>query len=57
MEMEIAIFSLEKTVVVEIWPLYNWPISTLKVLCQAGPDIGDMELRRSMLEPEVASWW
>jgi hypothetical protein len=26
---------------------------TLKDLCQAGPDIGDMELRRSMLEPEV----
>ena len=22
-------------------------------LCQAGPDIGDMELRRNMLEPEV----
>ena len=29
------------------------PILTLKVLRQAGPDIGDMELRRSMLEPEV----
>ena len=54
MELESAIFSLKKIVVVEILPLYNWPILTLKVLCQAGPDIGDMELRRSMLEPEVA---
>ena len=34
-------------------PLYNRPKLTLKDLCQAGPDIGDMELRRSMLEPEV----
>ena len=32
-----------------------WPILPFKVLWQAGPDIGDMELRRSMLEPEVAS--
>ena len=54
MELESAIFSLKKIVVVEILPLYNLPILTLKVPCQAGPDIGDMELRRSMLEPEVA---
>ncbi len=31
------------------------PILPFKVLWQAGPDIGDMELRRNMLEPEVAS--
>ena len=43
----------EQNIVVEMCSLYNC-IDFESSVYQAGPDIGDMELRRSMLEPEVA---